>query len=122
MPPPAIQMVNACGWWSRPRLRPSTGLDSTIGVRPNSPPHTTSVLSSSPFCLRSRTSAAEAWSVALVLFRTLPAAFDHAAREQARAGETRLVRGGPVEVEYLLRLLLQIGEFRRRGLKAPGHL
>ena len=26
MPPPAIHMVNACGWWSRPRLRPSAGI------------------------------------------------------------------------------------------------
>ena len=33
---------------------------SFIGVRPNSPPHTTKVESSSPRCLRSRTSAAAA--------------------------------------------------------------
>ena len=36
---------------------------STIGVRPNSPPQTTSVESSSPRCFRSLISAAVGWSV-----------------------------------------------------------
>ena len=46
---------------------------STIGVRPNSPPQTTSVLSSSPRRLRSATRAAEPWSVLPQLPFTLPA-------------------------------------------------
>jgi hypothetical protein len=46
-PPPASSIEKQCGWWSRPRnLLPSRA--SFIGVRPNSPPHTTSVSSSSP--------------------------------------------------------------------------
>jgi len=36
---------------------------STIGVRPNSPPHKTSVSSSKPRCFRSLIKAALAWSV-----------------------------------------------------------
>ena len=41
-PPPAIHMVKPVGLWSRPLPF------SLIGVRPNSPPQTTSVSSSSP--------------------------------------------------------------------------
>jgi hypothetical protein len=54
-PPPATHIVYASMWWSRPivsRLSP-------IGVRPNSPPHTTTVLSSRFSRLRSFTSAAQ---------------------------------------------------------------
>ncbi len=52
MPPPAIHMVKQCGWWSRPRnFEPPRA--SFIGVRPNSPPQTTSVSSSRPRCFRS---------------------------------------------------------------------
>ena len=47
MPPPAIHMVKPHGLWSRPLPF------SLNGVRPNSPPHTTSVLSSSPRAFRS---------------------------------------------------------------------
>ena len=44
IPPPATHMLNARRWWSRPRLSLASGLRfSTIGVRPNSPPQTTSV-------------------------------------------------------------------------------
>ena len=80
MPPPAIHIVKACGWWSRPRLRPRAALDSTIGVRPNSPPQMTSVSSSRPRCFRSMTSAAEAWSVAPQLVLRLPATSEWASQ------------------------------------------
>src|SRR5205085_1056364 len=40
-------MVKQRLWWSRPSFPPWT-----IGVRPNSPPHTTSVSSSRPRCFR----------------------------------------------------------------------
>ncbi len=50
MPPPAIQRVKQCGWWSRPRkVEPPRA--SFIDVRPNSPPQTTSVSSSRPALL-----------------------------------------------------------------------
>ena len=105
MPPPASHIEKAVGWWSRPRLRPRAALDSTIGVRPNSPPQITRVSSSRPRCLRSMISAAEAWSVfsAVVLVvaadvrmrvpalvvdvHEAHAALDHAAGQQAGAGE-----------------------------------
>src|SRR5204862_44759 len=51
-PPPASQTVNPCGLWSRPVL------PCANGVRPNSVVQTTSVLSNSPRCLRSLSSAA----------------------------------------------------------------
>ena len=52
MPPPAIQMVKQCGWWSRPRnFEPPRA--SFIEVRPNSPPQMTSVSSSRPRRFRS---------------------------------------------------------------------
>ena len=47
-------------WWSRPS-------PWAMGVRPNSPPQTTSVSSSMPRCLRSLIRAAEAWSTSLAL-------------------------------------------------------
>ena len=46
-PPPAIHMVKPYGLWSRPSPF------SLMGVRPNSPPHTTKVSSSKPRRLRS---------------------------------------------------------------------
>ena len=46
MPPPASQIEKPLMWWSRP-------LPWAIGVRPNSPPQTTSVSSSMPRCFRS---------------------------------------------------------------------
>ncbi len=57
MPPPAIHIVKPYGLWSRPEPLSETG------VRPNSPPQTTSVSSSSPRRFRSRISAAAAWSM-----------------------------------------------------------
>ena len=63
-PPPAIQVQKAFLLWSRPALRSSLSAGSwAIGSRPNSPPQTTSVLSSRPRCFRSRSSAAIGWSV-----------------------------------------------------------
>ena len=55
MPPPASQIEKPLMWWSRP-------LPWAIGVRPNSPPQTTSVSSSMPRCFRSLISAAHGWS------------------------------------------------------------
>ena len=52
MPPPAIHIVKPRLWWSRP-LPPCAS-----GERPNSPPQSTSVESSSPRCFRSFSSAA----------------------------------------------------------------
>src|SRR5207248_2304482 len=46
-PPPASHIENPCGLWSRPFV------PSLIGVRPNSPPQTTSVSLSSPRRFRS---------------------------------------------------------------------
>src|SRR5436853_530952 len=46
-PPPAIHIVKPHGLWSRPSLL------SVVGVRPNSPPHSTSVSSRSPRCFKS---------------------------------------------------------------------
>ena len=64
MPPPAIQVQKAFLLWSRPALRSSLSAGSwAMGSRPNSPPQTTSVLSSSPRCFRSRSRAAIGWSV-----------------------------------------------------------
>jgi len=51
-PPPAIDIVQHCGQWSRP----PAGL--IFGVRPNSPIATTSVLSSMPRLARSSSSDA----------------------------------------------------------------
>ena len=56
-PPPAIQLVNPCGLWSRPLPL------SDIGIRPNSPPQMTSVLSSSPRRFRSLSRPATGLSV-----------------------------------------------------------
>ena len=52
MPPPAIQTVNAYGWWSRPQRLRSSMLPWRNGVRPNSPPQMTSVSSSKPALLQ----------------------------------------------------------------------
>src|SRR5260370_13682996 len=51
-PPPAIHIENPQGLWSRPSPF------SLNGVRPNSPPHTTSVSLSIPRALRSASSPA----------------------------------------------------------------
>src|SRR5881397_2319820 len=58
-PPPAIHMVKPLGLWSRPSPF------SLIGVRPNSPPHTTSVSSRRPRSFKSRSRPATG---AVVLF------------------------------------------------------
>src|SRR5262245_14930867 len=52
-PAPASHMEKPCQSWSRPGL-PTPSL---VGVRPNSPPHTSSVSSHSPRRLRSAISA-----------------------------------------------------------------
>jgi hypothetical protein len=52
MPAPAIQMLNPCGWWSRPvELKPARS--SIAGVRPNSVQNTTTVSSHIPRRFRS---------------------------------------------------------------------
>ena len=56
-PPPASHMLKACGLWSRPSRFPWA-----VGVRPNSPPHQTSVSSSRPRRFRSWIRAAVGWS------------------------------------------------------------
>src|SRR5207244_4889379 len=56
MPPPASTVVQALGKWSRPLL------PLILGVRPNSPIQTTSVLSSSPRTRNSSSSVAQAGS------------------------------------------------------------
>ena len=61
-PPPANHIVYAAGEWSRPRLSPVL-VPSIVGVRPNSPPQTTSVVSNRPRCLRSRNRPAIGLSV-----------------------------------------------------------
>ena len=58
-PPPASQMVNPPGLWSRP-----VPFFSAYGVRPNSLPHQTSVSSSSPRRFRSVSSPATGRSTA----------------------------------------------------------
>ena len=136
MPPPASHIVNAFGWWSRP----SAIAPSTIGVRPNSPPQITSVSSSSPRCLRSVISAAQAWSVSqavlLDVLRQLAvlipsfvkdlhephAPLDQPPREQAGVGERRLARLGAVQLEDVLRLAADVDRLGRARLHAVGHL
>ncbi len=140
IPPPANHMVNACGWWSRPRLRPSAAFDSTIGVRPNSPPQTTRVSSSSPRRFRSvdQGRRGPVGLAALVLEAAgdvgvvVPAlvievdepdpALDQAAGEQAVVGERRLARLGPVEVEGLLASRPRGPSARGAGLHPVGQL
>ena len=103
-PPPASQMVKPKGLWSRPSV------PWAIGVRPNSPPQTTSVSSSRPRAFRSFSRPAIGWSTARAFFswpslrllcwsqRSAPtfgaeqldeadAALDQAAGEQALAAE-----------------------------------
>ena len=61
-PPPASQIVKPSGLWSRPSF------PSAYGVRPNSPPQTTSVSSSSPRAFRSVSRPAIGWSTARAIF------------------------------------------------------
>ena len=99
--------------------------DSPIGVRPNSPPQTTSVSSSRPRRFRSVIRAAHGWSISLadvvevvvevcaaaavvvpvvvVELHEPHAALDQPAGQQAVVGERRLARLGAVQVERLLR-------------------
>ena len=142
MPPPAIHMVKAWGWWSRPRLRPSAALASTIGVRPNSPPHTTSVSSSMPRCFEvaqqrggrpvglRRLAPNPALDVGVVVpagvvdLDESDAAFGQATGQQAVVGEGRLaVAGlGPVQRQGVRALLREVHEFGGAALHAEGHL
>ena len=61
IPPPASQIENPWPLWSRPAL--ASRFPSLTGSRPISPPQWTIVVSSSPRCLRSVTSAAAGRSV-----------------------------------------------------------
>src|SRR5919107_1403574 len=95
MPPPAIHIVNARGWWSRPSsFEPFRA--SLIGVRPNSPPQTTSVVSSSPR--------------AVIELHEPHAALDQPARQQAVVRERHLSRVGAVHLVNPRRLAGDIGE------------
>src|SRR4051812_19102281 len=60
-PPPASHTLKPDGPWSRPAFLDPAPCE--MGRRPNSPPQTTSVLSSNPRCLRSVNSAAAGLSV-----------------------------------------------------------
>ena len=66
IPAPAMNIENPHGLWSRPEPF------SLKGVRPNSPPHTTSVVSSSPCALRSVSSPAMGLSTLAHIFPWLP--------------------------------------------------
>ena len=58
MPPPAMNMEKANGWWSRPVFILLPPRFSPSGVRPNSAPQITSVSSSRPRCFKSLINAA----------------------------------------------------------------
>ena len=130
-PPPAIHMVIASIWW----LRPTVSRISPIGVRPNSPPQTTSVVSSRPRVFRSLIKCgtrlidiaanlievagqglagnAVVVPVGVVELHEPHAALDQTTGEQAVVGERRLAGLGAVQLQRL-------GGLRRPGRSAPG--
>ena len=142
MPPPAIHMVKACGWWSRPRLRPErgVGLDHRRAAELAAPDHQRVVEQAALLQVLDQRRAT-AWSVApqlvfevagdvgvgvpaLVVDVDEPdAALDQPPGQQAGAGERRLVRLGAVQVERLLasRSCRSISS-GARGLQPEGHL
>ncbi len=127
-------------WW----LRPTFSRTSPIGVRPNSPPQTTSVASSRPRAFRSLTRAAQGRSISrqtlsrsglevlaraavvvpvgVVELHEPHAALDQPPGQQAVVGERRLARLGAVQVERRLRLARQVDQLRGAGLHPVGHL
>ena len=120
-------------WWSRP-------LPWAIGVRPNSPPQTTSVSSSMPRCFRSVISAADApvdllgleldvvldaavvVPVAVVELDEAHAALGQPAGQQAVGGERAVARLGAVHVEHCRRLVREVHQAGHAGLHLERHL
>ena len=137
-PPPAIHMVKPYGLWSRPLPF------SDIGVRPNSPPQTTSVWSSRPRRFRSLSRPATGWSMARQILAWFAfdvgvgvppaaraaveldephAALDQAAGQQAEPAEAlgrRVVQA--VEGAGLGGLARQVDGLGGLGLHAEGQL
>ena len=111
-----------------------------MGVRPNSPPQTTSVFSSMPALLEILDEgrrglvgvmavACELLHQAAVLVPRLVkqldkphAALDQPPCEQAIVGERGFARLGPVHFQNLFRLAVEIHQLRGAGLHAKGHL
>ena len=141
MPPPAIHIVKPRLWWSRPRP------DSASGERPNSPPQTTSVLSSRPATLQVLEQAGDGpvglgglaevvlldVVVGVPLQVARPAARDDAdepdpvldelpGQQAAAAVVVGRLAADPVEVERLAGLAGEVEDVGRLGLHPEGQV